>query len=72
MSTDAPTTYTKAKTLADSNYTLGEAIGMPPALDSKESRTAMTKCLNALDDLTDDQRTRVVRAVAVLYGIKLS
>jgi len=42
-----------------------------PALNSKESRTAMTKCLNALDDLTDDQRTRVVRAVAVLYGIKL-
>lgn len=47
-------------------------IELPPPLDSKESRTAMTKCLNALDDLTDDQRTRVVRAVAVLYGIKLS
>jgi hypothetical protein len=43
----------------------------PPPLDSKEARTAMTKCLNALDDLTDDQRTRVVRAVAALYGIKL-
>ncbi len=43
-----------------------------PALDSKEARTAMTKCLNALDDLTDDQRTRVVRAVAVLYGIRIA
>jgi hypothetical protein len=56
------------------SYQEREAInGAPdvPALDSKEARTAMTRCLNALDDLTDDQRTRVVRAVAVLYGIRL-
>jgi len=65
MNTDAPTTDTKAKTL------LSE-VETPPALDSKESRSAMVKCLNALDDLADDQRDRVVRAVAVLYGIKLS
>lgn len=49
-----------------------EAPAAPAALDSKESRTAMTRCLNALDDLTDDQRARVVRAVAILYGIKLA
>lgn len=43
-----------------------------PPLDSKESRTAMNKILNAVEDLSDDQRARVLRAAAILYGIKFS
>jgi hypothetical protein len=37
-------------------------------LDTKESRTALTKCLNALEDLTDEHRSRVLAAAVVLHG----
>lgn len=70
MSND-PTTGT-VRVLEPGAPNIIEAPAAPAALDSKESRTAMTRCLNALDDLTDDQRARVVRAVAILYGIKLA
>lgn len=49
----------------------GEPVATPPArmtLDTKESRTALTKCLNALEDLTDENRSRVLAAAVVLCG----
>lgn len=41
----------------------------PPPLATKSARTAMTKCLNALDSIDEDERVRVIRALAALFGV---
>jgi hypothetical protein len=48
----------------------------PPAeteaapLATNGARTAMTKCLNAVNDLPTDERRRVIKSLAALFGVE--
>jgi hypothetical protein len=39
-------------------------------LETKGSRSAMMKCINAVDDLPKEERTRVIKALAALFGVE--
>jgi hypothetical protein len=44
---------------------------IPPAtLATKSLRGAFRRCSTALDDLTDEECTRVIRALAALFGVE--
>lgn len=39
-------------------------------LATKGARTAMNKCLNAVDELPTDERRRVIKSLAALFGVE--
>ena len=47
----------------------------PPATEtlatSKEMRSALTRCINAVEDLTVDERMRVLASLCALHGSRL-
>jgi hypothetical protein len=59
---------TTATTTSDTVTPPTETEAAP--LATKGARTAMNKCLNAVDGLDDDERARVIRALAALFGVE--